>query len=220
VVFCNLQVKDEYTFITDLSSTLAARYSRPESSILVTLNHSACLLFAGSFDPAYVLTITACPALLQPVTNMRNTLILQLALEESLSVEQDRGIIKFVHIDEENLAHNGRTVRGLMEDMDMEANGGMRRTLSRTSKTSKKASKRLSLKNLRSLSRSSKKEKEPESPRRMGFGSNVSQQDTRGGRETPPFDSDLDDAPTVPTSRREHPERGRSFVKGLFGRGN
>ena len=130
------QIQDEYSFITDLSYTLSTRYQRPESCILVTLTHSACLLFGGSFDPAYTLTITALRSQLQPVTNKRNAALLQKAMEDALGVLPSRGVIKFSPIAEENLATNGKTVAGEIEDLERESeeNASVRRTLSRGKK--------------------------------------------------------------------------------------
>lgn len=101
-----------------MSSSLSIRYQRPDSSIVVTAAHSACLLFKGSFEPAYTLTITALPSQLQPATNKRNAALLQRAMHESLGVQPDRGIIKFMPILEENLAINGKTIAGEIEETE------------------------------------------------------------------------------------------------------
>ncbi|KAF1811444.1 Tautomerase/MIF [Eremomyces bilateralis CBS 781.70] len=111
----NVIVKDEYSLVTDLSNTLSGRYRRSESSIMVNLEHSACLILGGSFEPGYLLTITACPSLLQPATNKRNVALLQKYLTDLLGVSADRGIIKFVAIPDECLAISGRTVRSEIE---------------------------------------------------------------------------------------------------------
>ncbi|KAG0652376.1 hypothetical protein D0Z07_1458 [Hyphodiscus hymeniophilus] len=130
----NVIIQDEYTFITDLSYTLSARYQRPESSVLVTVSHSACLLFAGSFDPAYTMSITALQSQLQPVTNKRNAALLQKVMEDVLGVVPERGVIRFMPIAEANLATNGKTVAGEIGDLVKEGPeeaSSIRRTLSR-----------------------------------------------------------------------------------------
>ncbi|CAG8979664.1 hypothetical protein HYALB_00003895 [Hymenoscyphus albidus] len=116
----NVIVQDEYAFITEISYSLSARYQRPESSILVTVAHSACLLFGGSFDPAYTMSITALPSQVQPVTNKRNSALIAKAMEDSLGVAPNRGIIKFIPISEENFSTNGKTVAGEIEDLERE----------------------------------------------------------------------------------------------------
>jgi len=144
----NVIIQDEYTFITDLSYTLSNRYQRPENSILVSLAHSCCLLYGGSFDPAYTLTITALPGQVQPVTNKRNASLLAKAMEESLGVAPSRGIIKFIAIPEENFAHDGKTIAGEIEELEKELgeNSSLVRSLSKATNRSKK---RQSMRSLR-----------------------------------------------------------------------
>ncbi|KAL8816423.1 MAG: hypothetical protein Q9223_004563 [Gallowayella weberi] len=117
----NVIVKDEYVFLQDLSQHLSQRYQRPVSSIFITLNHSECLLYAGSFDSAYIMTITALPTQIQPTTNKRNTVMIQKFMADSLGVTPERGVVRFVGIAEEYLATNGNTVLGEIENMGKEA---------------------------------------------------------------------------------------------------
>jgi hypothetical protein len=113
-----MQIKDEYTLVTDLSHHLSTRYQRPETSIMITVNHSACLLLGGSFEPTYILTINAVPMQLQPTTNKRNAALMQNFMTESIGVTSDRGIVKFVPIAEEGLAMNGMTILGEIERLE------------------------------------------------------------------------------------------------------
>ena len=64
----------------------------------------------NSFEPAYLLTITAIPTHIQPTINKRNASLLQVFFNENLGVPSHRGIVKFVPIAEENLANGGITV--------------------------------------------------------------------------------------------------------------
>ncbi|KAF2492413.1 hypothetical protein BU16DRAFT_620788 [Lophium mytilinum] len=136
----NVIMKDEYPLIMDLSQTLAHRYQRPDSSVMVTLEHSACLLLGGTFDPTYILTITALPVHIQPSTNKRNAALLQSFLLETLGVPSHRGIIKFQSIPEENLAMNGTTILGEIERLEKqlaEENGSaLKRTMTKASRKS------------------------------------------------------------------------------------
>jgi hypothetical protein len=116
-----------------MSYILSTRYQRPESCVLVTVSHSACLVFGGSFDPAYTMSITALQCQLQPVTNKRNAALLQRAMEEALGVYPERGLIRFMPIAEENLATNGKTVTGEIEELEKESledSSSIRRTMS------------------------------------------------------------------------------------------
>lgn len=108
--YSQLQIKDETAFLGSLSDHLTHRYSRPITSIAATLQHGACLLLGGTFDPAYIVTISAIPSLLQPATNKRNAALLQKHLEMTLGVRSDRGVVRFVPIGEDCLARGGRTV--------------------------------------------------------------------------------------------------------------
>ncbi|KAL8850265.1 MAG: hypothetical protein Q9221_004775 [Calogaya cf. arnoldii] len=121
VVKTNVIVKDEYIFLQDLSQHLSQRYQRPVSSIFITLNHSECLLYAGTFDSAYIMTITALPSQIQPTTNKRNAVMMQTFMADSLGVTPERGVIRFVGIAEEYLATNGNTVLGEIENLSRES---------------------------------------------------------------------------------------------------
>lgn len=107
---------------------------------MVTVEYAPCLLFCGSFEPAYILTITALPAQLQPTTNKRNAALVQAFMTELLGVDAERGIIRFQPIPEENLSTNGVTMLGELERVEKqqaeEGGGGLKRALTRASKSS------------------------------------------------------------------------------------
>ena len=94
---------------------------------MITVNHSACLLLGGSFEPAYILTVTALPVQIQPTINKRNAALIQSFMSDTLGVTPDRGIIRFQTIPEENIAISGRTILGEIERLEKqqaEENGG------------------------------------------------------------------------------------------------
>jgi hypothetical protein len=134
----NVIIKDEYTLVTDLSHHLSARYQKPETSIMITVNHSACLLLGGSFEPTYILTINALPVQLQPTLNKRNAAMIQNFMTESIGVPIDRGIVKFVAIQEEAFATNGMTILGEIENLErtQAEETGMRRAMTKSSRRS------------------------------------------------------------------------------------
>lgn len=99
---------------------MAERYQRPLSSIAVHVQHSACIFFAGTFEPAYILTLSALGPYVQPSTNQRNAFLLSEHLEEALGVPPPRGMIRFVTMLDENVALNGKT---LAQSLEEEANG-------------------------------------------------------------------------------------------------
>ncbi|KAI8715559.1 hypothetical protein NCS52_01063900 [Fusarium sp. LHS14.1] len=106
----NVIVNDEYTFVSELSEHLALRYHRPVSSIVVTLQHGACILFGGSCDPAYIMTVEALACYAQTATNKRNNAMLQRHMEQALGVSAMRGFLRFVPVAEECSGWKGKTV--------------------------------------------------------------------------------------------------------------
>ncbi|KAK3379445.1 Tautomerase/MIF superfamily [Lasiosphaeria ovina] len=113
----NIIITDEFTFITELSYHISTRYQRPVSSIVVTLQHSTCMLFGGSFDPAYVISVFALPSQLLPTTNKRNAALIQKHMEEATGVKPERGFLRFVPTKEEDVACNGKTLAGEIEEL-------------------------------------------------------------------------------------------------------
>ncbi|EAA28030.2 hypothetical protein GE21DRAFT_4698 [Neurospora crassa] len=111
----NVIISDEFTFITELTYHLSSRYKRPVSSIVVTLHHGACMLFGGTFDPAYVVSVSTLPSHLQSTTNKRNAALIQKHMEEAIGVSPARGLLKFIPVAEDCLANGGMTVSGEME---------------------------------------------------------------------------------------------------------
>jgi hypothetical protein len=107
---------------------------------MITVNHSACLLLGGSFEPTYILTINALPVQVQPTTNKRNAALIQTFMTESIGVSPDRGIIKFVPIPEESLATNGMTILGEIERLERqqaeETGSNIKRAMTKSSRKS------------------------------------------------------------------------------------
>ncbi|KAI7347061.1 hypothetical protein KC320_g7485 [Hortaea werneckii] len=123
----NVIIKDEYTLVTDLSYHLAQRYTRPDSSIMIKVDHSACLALGGTFDPCYILNVTTVPSSMGPSINKRNAALIQSFMADILSVPSDRGIVKFTPIEEFNYAMNGTTMHAEIERLEKHQaeNGGV-----------------------------------------------------------------------------------------------
>lgn len=111
----NVIIKDEQSFLTDLSYHLSSRYHRPISSIVVSIKHSCCIMFGGTFEPAYTLTIHALPCLVQPTTNKRNAALIQHHIKDTLGVMPSRGYVHFVATPEDNVAVGGKTIAAEIE---------------------------------------------------------------------------------------------------------
>jgi hypothetical protein len=104
------KITNENLFMNELTHHLSIRYSRPISSVVVSLQHSMCLLFGGSFEPAYIMTITTLPDQVLAVMNKRNVALFQAHLQQALRVSPTRGVVHFVPIAEECLGHGGDTM--------------------------------------------------------------------------------------------------------------
>lgn len=74
------------------------------------------MMFGGSFDSAYTLTIHALPSLTQPTTNKRNAALIQKHIEETLGVKASRGYVRFVATPEDTVAVGGKTIAAEIED--------------------------------------------------------------------------------------------------------
>ncbi|MCJ1377834.1 hypothetical protein MMC17_000930 [Xylographa soralifera] len=114
----NVIVEDEHTFMCEFSGHVAQRFQRSVESVVLTLNHSACLIYGGTFDPAYILTVTALPPYVQATTNKRNATLMQAFLAQILKVPEHRGIIRFVPVAEDNFATGGMTMTSEVESLN------------------------------------------------------------------------------------------------------
>lgn len=92
------------------------------------------MLFGGSSEPAYYLTITALASEIAPTKNKRSTALVQDFMHESLDIAPRRGIIRFEPVPEENLATNGMTALQEIEEITRNSSddGRALRTLSRS----------------------------------------------------------------------------------------
>lgn len=107
----------EQTFLSDVSFHLSEIYQRPESCIVVSLCTPQAMLFGGSSEPAYYLTITALASEIAPTKNKRSTALVQSFMHDSLDIAPRRGIIRFEPVPDENLATNGMTALQEIEEM-------------------------------------------------------------------------------------------------------
>ena len=112
-------------------------------------------MFGASYNPAYLMTISALPSLLQPVTNKRNAALLAKELSDILGVAPDRGCIIFRPVVEECFARGGMTVIGEIEEMERvmaeegRNSGGARRSGEKGLGTPGRGRKKKSMRSLR-----------------------------------------------------------------------
>ncbi|RGP73652.1 macrophage migration inhibitory factor [Fusarium sporotrichioides] len=112
----NVIIKDEFTFITELSEYLSIRYNRPASCIVTTLQHGIYIQFGGSCDPSYTIKIEALDRDMQPAANKRNITLFQRHMEQALGIPASRGHLRFVPVAEDCAGWKGNTIAGEISD--------------------------------------------------------------------------------------------------------
>jgi hypothetical protein len=169
------------------------------------------MLFGGNFDPAYTLTITALTSQLQPVTNKRNATLLAKAMEESLGVVPNRGVVKFLAMSEDNMATDGKTITGEIEELEKENaenSSSLQRSLSKTTGKSKRRHSTMSLRTSKNTLPTHNEHSSPTPPM------------SARSRETPPL-------PAIPSEKSPMDQRAekaqkigrrKSFIATIFGK--
>ena len=94
----------------ELAQSLSEMYQCTQASIALTMQHGICMLFGGSFDPAYTVAIHAESSLVQPAMNRRTAAVTQSYLESVLKVKMDRGLVNFLPVAEESAGIAGEIV--------------------------------------------------------------------------------------------------------------
>jgi hypothetical protein len=89
--------------------------------MVVDLDHSCNLMIGRAVEPAYLMTVSALPAVIAPVTNIRNTVLIQTVVYDLLRIPPGLGVIKYVPVAEHNLATNGFTAKAELERLEIEA---------------------------------------------------------------------------------------------------
>jgi hypothetical protein len=103
------------------------------------------MLFGGTFDPAYVMSIFALSSQLQPMTNKRNAALIQKHMEEAIGVVPSRGFLRFIPTLEEDTARNGKTLAGEIDDLTKDAGLLTEETVGEGMSRRTKSKKRLSV---------------------------------------------------------------------------
>ncbi|KAJ5882992.1 Tautomerase [Penicillium subrubescens] len=141
---------EEVKKASDLASCLRQFYQRPEWAVQVVVQHDADILFDGP-GPSYLLKIHALPSAFAPVTNMRNTGLIQKTIHELYGIDPKDGVVLFLPVPEENLATNGSTAQGAiarLESSEMDSPGlikSISRSMSRRLKSNSGTSAPMSL---------------------------------------------------------------------------
>ncbi|KAL5342443.1 Tautomerase/MIF superfamily [Aspergillus crustosus] len=139
----NINVKDEDSIISGITTRMAQIYQRSETFMVVTVQKDSSLRFGNTTLPAYTMKIFALPYLIAPITNLRSTILIQAALHEILHITPARGVILYIPVAEENMATNSTTMMGEIARLERETHDrepGIFKSLSRSLSRRKKSS--------------------------------------------------------------------------------
>ncbi|KAJ5493680.1 Tautomerase [Penicillium fimorum] len=132
----NTKAKDDAPkLLSDFAHFLAQVYQRPETSMLVTIDQNADLIFGNTSGSAYLLKITALSTLIGPLTNIHNTGLIQSIIQEVFGIAPDKGVVIYTPASEDNLATNGMTARDeidRLERMDSDNSPSIFKSISRS----------------------------------------------------------------------------------------
>lgn len=126
-------------FLNDFRMVVSETYRKSASDIFISATSNVYIITGDSFDPAYLITVTALSSEIAAAKNIRASMRMQNFLENKLAIPQNRGVIRFHAIPETNLATNGTTVQDEIEKLEQaekRAGGLSSRQSNRTSKRS------------------------------------------------------------------------------------
>lgn len=102
---------------------------------MVTLQQECGVFFGNTNEPSYLLKIYALPSFIAPITNIRNTNLIQAVILDLLHIQFSQGVVIYIPIPEDNLATNGSTARSeisRLERNDSDDSPSIFKSLSRT----------------------------------------------------------------------------------------
>ncbi|EJD06168.1 Tautomerase/MIF [Fomitiporia mediterranea MF3/22] len=104
----NVKIDDVKAFSLEFSKIAAEALGKPESYISVCYTYNESLTFAGSFEPAFLLSIISLGNL-NPQANAKYSKALTEFFEKKLGLKNNRGYITFVDPGREFLGYQGAT---------------------------------------------------------------------------------------------------------------
>ncbi|KAI0303513.1 Tautomerase/MIF [Multifurca ochricompacta] len=108
VLETNVKVSNPKDFVQSFSKFSANLLGKPESYISVSYKYNEFLSFHGTFDPAFLLTITSLDNI-TPELNEAYSKDLFAFFKEELKTPGDRGYVTFYDPGRAYLGHNGTT---------------------------------------------------------------------------------------------------------------
>ncbi|TFK34847.1 Tautomerase/MIF superfamily [Crucibulum laeve] len=104
----NVKIHDAKAFAIEFSKLGADTLKKPETYITVSITYNETLTFAGTFDPAFTLSIVSLDNL-NPSANEVYSKVFFDFFEEKLGVKNSRGYIVFTDPGREYLGHQATT---------------------------------------------------------------------------------------------------------------
>ncbi|KAL5598880.1 hypothetical protein BROUX41_003799 [Berkeleyomyces rouxiae] len=123
----NVHIEKECPILEELTIQISKRYKRPAASIALSLRHGVCMVYGGSMDPAYILTLYAEPSQVSESANRRNTILLQRVVRDTINVPPSRGTIRFVAVPDDCLGYNNTTLQHELNDLQRQRHADSQR---------------------------------------------------------------------------------------------
>jgi len=101
---------------------IANRYNRGLEHVCVVVDHNSCMMVGGTFDAAYLMTVTSV-TMISPAVNRRNAAVFADWIGSTTRIPTGRGYIRFVDPQFSNFAIGGNTVLGTMETEEIKRTG-------------------------------------------------------------------------------------------------
>jgi hypothetical protein len=104
-----------------LSARFSQIFQRGENSILINMHHGACLYFGTASACAYLMTISGVASLFGPLMNERYANLIQTEMRELFGIPEKQGVLRFVPIDDKDLATLGVTMKAAINNIEAAA---------------------------------------------------------------------------------------------------
>jgi len=104
----NVKVEDAKAFVLELSKLASTTLGKPESFVSVSYTYEEALSFAGTFEPAFLLTIISLGNINQEA-NVKYSKDFFGFFESKLGVPDNRGYITFIDPGRPNMGYKSST---------------------------------------------------------------------------------------------------------------
>ncbi|KZT11644.1 Tautomerase/MIF [Laetiporus sulphureus 93-53] len=108
----NVPLADPKSFLLEFSSYASKTLGKPELYISVSYHFNENLTFNGSFEPAFLMTVTSLDNL-QPERNVVYSKAFFDFFESKLGIQNDRGYITFLDPGRTHLGHKATTFKAI-----------------------------------------------------------------------------------------------------------